>query len=336
MAFRHILGQERAIHLLQQALASARLAHAYLFYGPPGTGKKLTALQFIKTLYCHSTALEACESCLSCRKIATGNHPDVLLIGATGTSIGIEPIRTLQQRLSYKPYESQRMTVLIDGCEGLTPPAANALLKTLEEPPGYALLLLLAGNKEALPLTVVSRCQLVPFHPLAAAHSRIILERQGIDTATATLASTLCAGRLETLTQHDLAQILAARQKAYTVLVDIIHDRTATVFMRARQLVGKREACEELLYWFALLCRDLVMLKVAPHRPLYNHDLGHDLAQLASGLSLDLLLEAFGCIEQLRASLRTNLNPQLVFERLLLQLQPMLSQEGRHEMLLSR
>lgn len=336
MVFRHILGQERAIQLLQQALASARLAHAYLFYGPPGTGKKLTALQFIKTLYCRSTAREACESCLSCHKIATGNHPDVLLIGATGTSIGIESIRTLQQRLNYKPYESQRMTILIDGCEGLTPPAANALLKTLEEPPGYALLLLLTGNKEALPLTIVSRCQPVPFHPLAAAHIRIILEQQGVDTATATLASTLCAGRLEALTQRDISQILAVRQRAYTLLVDVMHDRVAPVFMRARQLAGKREACEELLYWLALLCRDLVMLKVAPLRPLYNHDLRHDLAQLASGLSVDPLLAAFGCIEQLRASLRMNLNPQLAFERLLLQLQHMLSQEEQREMLLSR
>jgi DNA polymerase III gamma/tau subunit len=162
------------------------------------------------------------------------------------------------------------------------------------------------------------------------------LERQGIDAATAALASALCAGRLEALRQHDISQILAARQKAYTVLVDIIHGRTAAVFMQARQLVGKREACEELLYWLALLCRDLAMLNVTPQRPLYNHDLGHDLTPLARGLSLDSLLEAFACIEQTRAFLRMNLNPQLVFERLLLQLQPMLSQEGQRKTLLSR
>ena len=335
MAFRHILGQERAVHLLQQALTSARLAHAYLFYGPPGTGKKLTALQFVKALYCRSTTCEACESCLACRKIAAGNHPDVMVIATTGTSIGIEPIRTLQQRLSYKPYESQHMAIIIDGCEGLTLPAANALLKTLEEPPGYALLLLLTGNKEALPLTIVSRCQLVPFHPLAAEHIRIILQQQGVEAAVATLAATLCAGRLDALTPHDMSQILAARQKAYTLFVDIIHGRMATVFMRARQLAGKREACEELLYWLTLLCRDLVMLKVAPERLLYNHDVRHDLVQLATRLALDPLLEAFRCIEQLRASLRMNLNPQLVFEQLLLQLQHLLSEEAQHETRLS-
>jgi DNA polymerase-3 subunit delta' len=331
MAFRHILGQERAVHLLQQALASGRLAHAHLFYGPPGTGKKLTALQFVKVLYCRSTACEACERCLSCRKIAAGNHPDVMVLATTGTSIGIESIRTLQQRLSYKPYESQRMTIIIDGCEGLTPPAANALLKTLEEPPDYALLLLLTGNKEALPLTIVSRCQLVPFHPLAAEHIRTILQQQGVAAAVAAQAATLCAGRLDAFAQHDMAQILAARQKAHTLFVDIIHGRMLTVFMRARQHAGKREACEELLYWWALLCRDLVMLKVAPVRLLYNQDMSSDLEQLATRLALDPLLAAFSYIEQRRVSLRMNLNPQLVFEQLLLQLQHLLSEAAEHE-----
>ena len=241
------------------------------------------------------------------------------------TPIGIEHIRTLQQRLSYKPSESQRMAVLIDGCEGLTPPAANALLKTLEEPPAYALLLLLSSNKEALPLTIVSRCQLVPFQALSAEHACLILERQGVDTATATLAARLYVGRLDTLSQRDLSQILATRQKAQALLVDSVHGRTAAVFMRARQLAGKREACEELLDWLALLCRDLVMLKVAAQRPLYNHDVRHDLTLLANGLALDALLDAFGCIERLRASLKMNLNPQLAFERLLLQLQQTLA-----------
>jgi DNA polymerase-3 subunit delta' len=248
-----------------------------------------------------------------------------MVIGATGTSIRIEHIRTLQHRLSYKPYENQRLSIIIDGCEWLTPPAANALLKTLEEPPTNALLLLLTGNKEALPLTIVSRCQLVPFRPLAVDHIRTILTQQGIDAATATLVAMLSEGRLDTFAQRNFSQVLASRQKAHTLLANATHARMATEFMQARQLAGKREACEELLHWLTLLCRDLVTLKVAPTRMLYNDDLRSDLADLAHHLALDPLLEAFACIEQQHAYLRMNLNPQLVFERLLLQLEQLLA-----------
>lgn len=325
MAFCQILGQEQAVQQLQHALTSVRLAHAYLFYGPPGTGKKLTALQFVKTLYCLSTPTDACDTCQTCRRIAAGNHPDVILIGTAGTSIRIEHIRTLQHRLSYKPYENQRLSIIIDGCEWLTPPAANALLKTLEEPPANALLLLLTGNKEALPLTIVSRCQLVPFRPLAVAHIYTILTQQGIDATTATLIATLSEGRLDTFAQRNFSQVLAIRQKAHTLLANAAHAHVVAEFMQARQLAGKRETCEELLHWLTLLCRDLVTLKVAPTRMLYNDDLRSDLAELAHRLALDPLLEAFACIEQLRAYLRMNLNSQLVFEKLLLQLEQLLA-----------
>jgi DNA polymerase-3 subunit delta' len=325
MAFGHILGQEQAVQQLQHALSSGRLAHAYLFYGLSGTGKKLTALQFVKTLYCLSMTTDACDTCQACRRIATGNHPDVMMIGAAGTSIRIEHIRTLQHRLSYKPYENQRLSIIIDGCEWLSPPAANALLKTLEEPPANTLLLLLTGNKEALPVTIVSRCQLVPFRRLLIDHIRAILTQQGIDTATATLMATLSEGRLDTFTQHNFSHALASRQKAHTLLTNAAGAHVAAEFMQARQLAGKREACEELLHWLTLLCRDLVTLKVTPTRVLYNDDLRADLIELAHRLALDSLLEAFACIAQLRTYLRMNLNPQLVFERLLLQLEQLLA-----------
>ena len=87
MAFGAILGQEHALSLLQKALVSARLGHAYLFYGPSGVGKKLTAWQFAKVLACQGATVEACDRCASCHKITTGNHPDVVVINPEGTSI---------------------------------------------------------------------------------------------------------------------------------------------------------------------------------------------------------------------------------------------------------
>lgn len=321
MAFRDILGQEHAVLLLQKALVSARLGQAYLLYGPHGVGKRLTALQFAKTLACRVASAEACDTCTSCHKIATGNHPDVVFVSPDGASIRIEHIRAVQRQLSYKPYESQYTTMIIDGCESLTPPAANALLKTLEEPPVSALLLLLTSKKDALPLTIISRCQLVPFRPLTPSHIRAILVRQGMDQATAAIAATLAEGRLDTWMQTDVSHVLARRQNAYALLQEHGYPKNTPLFLLARQYAGSREQCAEVLHWLSLLCRDLVLLKVASALPLYNPDLQGELTALANSLSVERLIEFFNLLEQLQRYLAMNANPQLTFERLVIQLQ---------------
>jgi DNA polymerase III subunit delta' len=324
VAFGTILGQEYALALLQKALVSARLGHAYLFYGPSGVGKKLTALQFAKALVCQGATAEACDRCASCHKMTTGNHPDVVVINPVGTSIRIEHIRAMQRQLSYKPYESQHTIVVIDGCESLTPPAANALLKTLEEPPASTLLLLLTSKKDALPLTIISRCQQIPFRPLAPPHIRAILIHQGIDEPTAALVAPLAEGRVDTWMQTEISQVLAKRQGAYTLLQERGHTKSMPLFLLARQCAGSRDQCEEILHWLTLFCRDLVMLKIASTAPLYNHDLRAELASLASSVSLEPLLDFFASLEQLRSYLALNVNAQLTFEQLVMQLQQLL------------
>ena len=325
MSFEGILGQERAVTQLRKALQSDRLAHAYLFHGPNGTGKKLAALQFAKALYCTAAIADACGACTTCHKIASRNHPDVLVIEPEGASVRIEAIRRIQNHLSYKPYESQRTTIIIDGCELLTLPASHALLKTLEEPPGNALLLLLTGRKEALPLTILSRCQLLPFQPLAPQHIASILSQQGVDDETARAAASLVEGSLDAFSETEPAQILAKRQAAYTLLSDALGAKDSSLFSKARQFAGRREQCEELLRWLELLCRDMVVLKVAPAISLYNQDVRAELNELARPLAHERLLDTCDLIEQLRHYLAMNVNPQLVFERLLVHLQQTLS-----------
>lgn len=325
MAFHHVIGQNQATFLLQKILASERVAQAYLFYGPSGVGKKFAALQFTKALHCSSISTDACDLCPSCRRIDVGNHPDVVIMGPEGNSIRIEQIRLIQRQLSYKPYESQRTTIIIDGCELLTLPARNALLKTLEEPPSNTLLVLLTSKKDALPLTIVSRCQLVVFRPLSAPHICTILEQQGVEHNLATVAATLAEGRLDAFPKNDIAQILARRQNVYTVLEDLATSHALAVFAKARQIASKREQCEDVLHWLGLFCRDMVLLKIDPTRPLYNQDLSAQLAAIAQAFSLAGLLDAFNSLEQYRSLLHMNINPQLVFENLVLQLQQMLS-----------
>lgn len=328
MAFCEILGQERAVKVLQNILAGERLAHAYLFYGPSGVGKKLAAGQFVKALYCLSSSSDACGACAMCRKIVDGNHPDVVWITAAETSIKIDQVRTVQHRLSYKPYEGQRTTVIFDGCEHLTLPAANALLKTLEEPPDNTLLLLLTGHKDAVPITIVSRCQLVQFQALASEHLYTIFTRHGLDSETARLAAALSEGQADRFSADNFSQTLASRQTAHTVLQNVAQAKGMTSFLQARQLAGKREQCEELLHWLSLFLRDLTMLKVAPSAQLHNHDLHTDLVPIAQRAPLDQLIEAFAQLQQLRSHLSLNSNPQLIFEQSLIHIQQTLTARG--------
>lgn len=324
MALHDVLGQEHALRLLRNTLEHERLAHAYLFAGPPGTGKHLTAKQFAKAVSCPVAATDACDACTACKKIDANNHPDVLDIAPDGASIRIEQIRTIQQRLSYRPYEQDRIVIILDGCELLTPPATNALLKTLEEPPGHTLLLLLTHHKTALPLTITSRCQLVPFRALSSADLRTIVERQDIACEDATLSVMMAQGGLTTSGQ--IAAALEARGQAHALLTDVVQNNAQTVFLRARQLAGKRDQCEALLDWLILLCRDLVMLNVAPSRTLYNDDLRSDLEPLARQVRVDPLLETCTLAEQLRQYLGMNLNPQLVFERFVMRCEQLVGQ----------
>jgi DNA polymerase-3 subunit delta' len=320
MALRDILGQAGAVQFLRQTLANKRLAHAYLFYGPPGVGKKFAALQFIKVLYCDTAAADACDTCPACRKIMAHQHPDVRLLTAEESSIKIEQVRDLQRHLSYKPYEHRRITVIIDGGEFFTLPAANALLKTLEEPPANTLILLLTGNKDAIPVTITSRCQGVPFRTLPPVHLRTLLEQQGLTQEAAAQVAPLLEGRLDRLAAADWTQFLAMRQSAYQILQDMLHSQGAISFPQARKLASKREQCTELFRWLGLLCRDLTVLTTAPDTPLYNQDLRAELSLLATQVPLIQLFALFDRLQQLTLYLSMNLNPQLLFEQLLVQL----------------
>lgn len=179
MSFKNILNQEKAQEILLGQLKSKRLPHAFLFLGPDGVGRRMTALELAKALNCHEhEGNDPCDHCLACQKIDKGIHPDVQLIDFAWQAklenkdadkqkiIKINTIRALQHEISLKPVEGKWKIFIIEPAEKITLDAANCLLKTLEEPPAWTILILLAKHRENLPATVVSRTQIVTFRPL--------------------------------------------------------------------------------------------------------------------------------------------------------------------------
>ena len=182
-----IIGQKTALSYLSNGMISNRLSPSLLFTGPDGVGKRTVAMELAKKLACPQQSLsmdpvniKGCDSCPSCRKIENQTHPDLLVVSAATqaqrvkgkpeaqTSVKIESIRQINKFLSLKPMESNRRVIIIENAHTLTMDAANALLKTLEEPPPTALLILLVLDDKLLPSTIRSRCALVPFRPLPA------------------------------------------------------------------------------------------------------------------------------------------------------------------------
>src|SRR5689334_2021482 len=177
-----IIGHEWAVDFLRRSLAGARAAHAYLLSGPAGVGKALLALRLAQALNCERGGPDPCLACRACKRIERGNHPDVRVAGMASQAAGlkadeaarqkdlkIDTVRDWQSDISLRPYKGRRRVFILHDAERLTEAAANAMLKTLEEPPPYATIILVANSGGDLLPTIVSRCQPLRLRPVPRA-----------------------------------------------------------------------------------------------------------------------------------------------------------------------
>jgi len=172
VSFRQIKGHEAQIAGLQRSYAAGRLAHAYLFVGPEGVGKQRVALALAKALLCRhrdADALDACTDCSSCRRFQAGSHPDfnLLALPEDRHELPIDMVRELTRWIGLKPADADRKVAVVDDAHTMSMPAANSFLKTLEEPPPGSVLILVAVEADQLLPTILSRCQVLRFGPLA-------------------------------------------------------------------------------------------------------------------------------------------------------------------------
>jgi DNA polymerase-3 subunit delta' len=324
--WRAIRGQDGAIALLRRALATDRVAHAYAFVGPPGVGRRLTALAFAQACLCRE---QGCGACPACRRVAAAQHPDChVLVPAPppgnpkGTpSLRIAEVRELEHWAALAPLEGPRKVFVVDDADRITREAAQALLKTLEEPPPRTLLVLIVANVRLLPPTVLSRCQVVRFRPLPDADVVALLTERGSPPDAARLLARLCRGQVGRALGSDAAVVQARRTAALELL------RTSRPGLAGRldaaRLDRDRETVAGYLETYWLWYRDALCL-AAGGTPalLVNADLEADLAAVAASLPLAALTEALREIKEARLALDANLSPRLALERALLALAP--------------
>lgn len=184
MSFKNILGHEKKLNILRNAISGGKVAHSFLFSGPVGVGKKLTARAFAGALNCRNFNGDACGACRDCRLMEAGNHPNLQLVCPTDKDgdeapeglIRIDRVREIQNALRFKA--DGKKVVIVDGADRMQPAAANAFLKTLEEPPEGSVIILVSSHATELLPTILSRCQKINFRPLPEDVIAAVLSRQ--------------------------------------------------------------------------------------------------------------------------------------------------------------
>lgn len=217
MGYDSIIGHARPKKLINSMLENDRLSHALLFSGPPGVGKFTLATELAKTLFCEKQP--ACGRCRTCQNVEHRTHPDLRVVESE-TSIGIEELRSLQKEIYQAPYEQKRRVIIIDGAEKMTRDAANALLKTLEEPPIFNVFVLVTSNEREIPLTIKSRCVRIGFGPLSRNDIRSYFrDFKALDERKAELTAALSYGSISVgLFWLDDAHLLVRRKLAEAIL----------------------------------------------------------------------------------------------------------------------
>ena len=335
----HIIGHEWAVDLLRRAIAAGSDAHAYLISGPAGIGKALLALRMAQALNCEQGNSLPCGECRTCRRISHGNHPDVRIAGmasqgaafkadeaARQKELKIDTIREWQRDISLRPYEALRRVFILHDAERLSEEAANAMLKTLEEPPPYATIILVANSSDLLP-TIVSRCQPLRLRPLPRRQvTQALIERVQFTHDDAALLAAWSGGRigwaLHLATHPDE---LTARRAQVDALIALHTMPRSEAFRWAEERAKEYRSGEQALVfeWLELWqswWRDLMMVSAGCPESITHVD-RHKQLDTAAGRYQIAQIHAFAArLSTAAQQLRENVNPQLVFENLLIHL----------------
>jgi len=335
-----IIGHEWAIDFLRRSIGGGRAAHAYLLSGPVGVGKSLLALRMAQALNCENGGSGPCLVCRTCKRIAHGNHPDVRVAGMASQTLGLKPDEAARQKdlkidtvrdwladINLRPYEGRRRVFILHDAERLTEAASNAMLKTLEEPPAYATLLLVAHTAGELLPTIVSRCQPIklrpaPRHAIAAA----LRERYNLAEGDAELLAAWSGGRVGwAIRMIEAPEELEVRQAQLDALVEMQSQPRVAGFRWAEERAKQYRGGEQAAVFAALdlwqsWWRDVLLAAAGCADQMVHIDRRDEIARAAKQYRLSDIHAFVARLNDTARQLRENVNPQLALENALLHL----------------
>lgn len=316
-----VIGHTWAVDLLTRQRELGRTPQSLLITGPLNVGKSTLAKYFAQYLNCTDSE-KPCGVCRSCRKVVSGNHPDVRIIDESDQTLKIERIRELQHELALSPVEGEFRVAVLCHFELATTSAANALLKTLEEPASQVVLILTAPDPGSLLPTIVSRCQVVTLRPLPIEQVKLALqERWQVPATQAELLAQLSAGRLGWAVRAITDEAFMARRNQYFEdFTHLLQMHRAERLEYASDLSRDVQAMREALVLWLTVSRDILLLNSGSQIKIINLDWQEKLQQLAGHNSVQQAGEMVSRLQTTLLNLDRNVNARLNLEVALLKL----------------
>lgn len=324
-----IIGHEWAVGWLRSALARGTVHHAYCLTGPPAVGKRTLALAFARTLLC--TAPEGsgrlCGTCPACRKSATGNHPDLRVLepASPAAALTVEQTRSVVHDAALSPLEARYKVFILARMNQATAAASNALLKTLEEPPGYVVIILLSDRREALLPTIASRCQVIGLRPLAPQLiEEALVTRWHVPAERAALLARLSHGRLgQAVRMVQDETVWATRRQQLDDLLRLLGaGRVQRLAYAATLATDEAQVLPTLVNWQSFW-RDVWLYQVQRGDRAIHIDQAARLQPLAGQLRQQEVTAALRAVGRTADLIGRNVNTRLALEVLMLRLPTM-------------
>lgn len=319
----NLLGHEWAVDMLRQHVARGTTRHAYLFAGPPGVGRRTLALRLTQALNCTQSSQPGipCGTCRDCKQIEAMQHPDVAIIQAEseGGTLKVEQVREARRMLALKPYQSKYRLLIFLRFQEANDSAANALLKTLEEAPSYAVLILTADDPEGLLPTIVSRCEVLRLRPLPLEVVESFLKGHGADEDKARLIAHLsggCPGSALRLLRDPAA--LSFREEKLADLQSLLPARRVEKFAYAEKLAKDKDVMRKVILLWLSFWRDVMLRAGGASSPIANVDRAQEIETLAGRINLSEARCVVADLEKALSRLEANVNARLLAEVLLL------------------
>ena len=320
--FKDVVGHESIIGHFRSSIEQGKVAHAYLIHGEKGTGKKMLAGLFAKTLECEAGGTDPCGTCRSCVQCDSGNQPDIIWVThEKPTVISVDDIREqVNKDIIVRPYSSRYKVYIIPEAELMNPQAQNALLKTIEEPPEYAVFMLLTNNIDKMQPTIISRCITLNLKPVGELDMMEYLSGMGVPAAKAKVCVGFAFGNLgkavRLATSEEYNEI---KQDCVQILKNINHMEVYELIDAVKKMSKYKLDIYDYIDLMMMWYRDILMLKVSgsPDKLLFKEEYS-TLKQQANYISYEGIENVLEALDKVKVRLEANVNFDIAMELLLL------------------
>lgn len=322
-SFKNVVGHKDVIRYIQNAVKEDKVSHAYIINGEKGSGKKMLAKLFAMTLLCENGNQDPCNTCHSCIQAESGNHPDIIMLShEKENSIGVDDIREqINNTIDIKPYQSSYKVYIVPQADLMTVQAQNALLKTIEEPPEYAVIMLLTENADTLLATITSRCVMVKLRNIKDTLIRkYLMERLGIPDYKADICAAFAQGNMgKAIMLANSEHFNEIREDALHLLQNIHDMELEEIIRMVSEVTAYKIEITDFLDIIQIWYRDVLLYKATKEteKVVLKDQINYmkEQARRSSYEGIELILKS---LEKAKRRLGANVNFDLVMELLFL------------------